>query len=116
VKKVTSLRGHETDGDLPDVGTIVRLTSYVPRLAVVVPFQWGPEHNWELTDLAFTRLLEGGYDNYLGAKPEYNGGWYVGKVAVGSYEIVPDDQVPDEILALAMRCLLDPTFIPEISD
>jgi hypothetical protein len=42
------------------------------------------------------------------------GGWWLN----GMYdcEIVPDDQVPDHIQALAMRCLLDPTFIPEMDE
>lgn len=101
---------------LPDVGTIVRLSdgNYGSEvLAVVVPRDYGPSSNWGETSLAFTRLLEGPRNGRFASKPDSNGGWYI---CEHDFVIVPDSDVPDHLLALAMRCVLDPTFIPEIDD
>jgi hypothetical protein len=101
---------------LPAVGTIVRLidSSGPPTLAVVVPDEYHSE-GLKHSVMVFTRLLEGPVTNRSAARATGHGGWWIGN-STYRFEVVPDDQVPDEILALAGRCLLDPTFIPEIGE
>jgi hypothetical protein len=100
---------------LPPVGTIVRLLDQEPHvLAVVVPMEFGPVYNLTFKDIAFTRILIGPLKERSAANPEAHGGWYIGPDGERNYEVVPDDQVPDEILALAGCCLLDPNFVPRL--
>lgn len=94
--------------DLPAVGTIVRITdhySYSTPLAVVVPLDYDPNGPFgSYSTGVCTRLIED--DLRIESKV-----WYVGDEDY-QFDIVPDDEVPDDILALAGRCLLDPNFIP----
>lgn len=103
---------------LPDIGTIVKLidNSGPPVRAVVVPPEYharGPGDYGR--DMVFTRLLEGPRDGRSASRADLHGGWWVGRSGY-SYKVIPDEEVSDEILALAGRCLLDPTFIPEIEE
>jgi hypothetical protein len=95
--------------DLP-IGTIVRLGRDT-GLAVVVPNEWAGNYHQKWQSDGFVRLL-GGNDYPYVTGQSVNGGWWL--TYVYSCEIVPEEEVPDHIQALAMRCLLDPTFVPEI--
>lgn len=105
------------------VGTIIKLTDQTEfsEWAVVVDISYylgelDRVRKVALEHDAFTRILSNdascGY--YFGAM-ESNGGWWVDS-DVYTYEIIPEDQIPDEIIVLAMRCLLDRTFIPFVSE
>jgi hypothetical protein len=95
------------------IGAIVRIEGDT-GLAVVVPNTWARNYQekWKLDP--FLRLL-GGNDHPYCQGPALTGGWWLPGLMYDC-EIVPDDQVPDHIQALAMRCLLDPAFIPEMDE
>jgi hypothetical protein len=97
--------------ELPPVGTIVRLR-HEGVLAVAVPVEWGRSKTIPADELRLTRILEP--NPYLQRNINSNGGWYVGRNY--GWTDVNEDEIPDEILALAMRCLLDSSFVPFVSE
>ena len=104
----------------PPVGTIVRAFSSDEdenTYAVVVPREWSRVRDKWSTQYAFTRPL-GPYARYFRPAVEQQGGWYIGNGDSGeyTYTIISDDDVPDEIIALATRCLLDREFIPFVNE
>lgn len=100
----------------PPIGTIVRLREYSQSMpyAVVVPSDYAKNYkprDWDDT-YAFTRLLENPCNYYGAIKGQ--GGWYIGDGNVGryDYDVISEDEVPNDIAALAGRALLDRDFVP----
>lgn len=112
--------------DLPPVGTIVKAFHQpykeggnVPLgYAVVLPHDYAPRvtrQGWEgAGDYAYTRPLESAFHEAVLSQK----GWYIGYGEPGVYpfEIPDEDTLPDKLIALAARCLLDRDFIPFVKE
>lgn len=106
---------------LPSVGTIVRVWDQQREdiwLAVVVPIE-RMKTFWvdDLSEVRATIPLT----NPGGCGPnsiKSHDGWIIGQdgAQFWDYEVIPDDEVTDDILALAGRVLLDPNFIPFVKE
>jgi hypothetical protein len=99
------------------IGTVIMLTdkgyekTRPKAYAVVVDPTCGHNFKDSLLDRhhGFTRILE--CDSGRVHAIAGNGGWWVNDDTY-TYEIIPEDQIPEEIVVLAMRCLLDRNFVP----
>ena len=101
--------------DLPSIGTIVRLpareVSFLDECyAVVVPNHYAPR-TWRRSPWAFTRILD---NKKRAIVTGDNRGWFLDRA--WRWIDVDQDDVPDEIWRLAGRCLLDPNFVPFVSE
>lgn len=100
----------------PEIGTFVRIPTGDGGqvLGVIVPAECARNYSDVAkmrSPTAFARVLEpdGVQTQKLGRGVEINGGWWL---TFPEMYVVEDDEVPDDIQALAMRCLLDPNFVP----
>jgi hypothetical protein len=100
--------------ELIPTGTIVRYTSHYfeDAYGVVIPREWwAPEMDEDM--YVFTRTLRNATWSE-GDVISSQKGWWVGEEY--TYEVVPEEEIPDEISALAARCLLDREFVPLLSE
>jgi hypothetical protein len=63
----------------------------------------------------FTRVLEDSRNCDRISGVSTNGGWWIDQKEY-CYEIIPEEEIPEEIIVLAMRCLLDRSFVPFVSE
>lgn len=89
------------------VGTIVRLRQCADILGVIVPREYAPRTPTEY----FLRFLEPP-NVYCCAGHKVNGGWYFSRTMDYGMRVVSEDEITDEQMTLAMRCVLDSKFIP----
>lgn len=103
------------------IGTIVKLANS-PResvWAVVVDMTYA--NNWCLRyqqeHEGFVRILEDRRGKSFSTGVALNGGWWISSnYSRSGCEIIPEEEIPEEIIVLAMRCLLDRSFVPFVSE
>lgn len=99
----------------PPIGAIIRIHDQVgpSPLAVVIPCDRARNYSSvHARHLFFVMPLERWLYN---SNSSINGGWWLSKNRK-HYRAIPDDEVPEHILALAARVLLDPSFVPFVTE